>query len=242
MSDQKISKRTNWIAWAVTVVSVYVVGFLWILGPQAIWTFLHGNDQLNTVGDFLAGIFAFPAFILLAAAVLTQRQELNEAREQFEDGKEVTQAQLALIQTQNDIAHKAAKANYKLALHEKRLAVYLRMKECGFALTTSGTIEKETRQRIYAAVEDAKFVFGDEVNEYIKMLSSKTDEIMRISARATRLSNKGRDQGFTEKEEAEWNNAVDAVHALEQWFYENLTYEILEEKFTPSLKLPDDIN
>lgn len=189
-------------------------------------TFLE-NNGLNLLGDALAGVFAPITFLVIVTTLFVQQRQ---AEQTVKD-----------MQEQNRLAKVTAKANYKLALHEKRLAVYIRLKECAFAVVTSGTIERETRQNIYATLEDAKFMFDDQVVNYIADLSEKTDEIMRVIYRETRLGDKRNRMGLTESEEVQWNQALDQRHVLEQWFYDNLTYEILEQHFTPSLRLPEDI-
>jgi hypothetical protein len=207
------------------------------VGPTRVSEFfLDETNDLNNTGDFLAGVFAFPAFVLLAAAVLTQRQELHETREQLKKSQNVIDAQLRQIDKQNDISHRAAQANYKLAIYERRLSVYQRLSECAYPLAEDGIISKETRQQIGQTAKDAKFVFAEEVNEYITALNYKSYDMMRIEVRLKRAERK-----WNEDEVEAWNNALENMHGLEDWFHSNFKYETLDEKFTPSLKLPEDI-
>lgn len=83
----------------------------------------HGQSERS--GDFLAGVFSPLAFIWFVAAVLTQRQELDETREQFADGQAVIDGQMKNIAAQNitsamqfEKAQEAAKQTYKLNHHQ----------------------------------------------------------------------------------------------------------------------------
>ncbi len=121
----------NWLAVAGVVTAVYVIALGYILGPSETWNFLTTTKTLNTVGDFLAGIFAPVALIWLIGAVFTQRQELNETRDQFEANGKVVAAQLKTINEQNDLltaqhnlAIENARKAYKLSLFDKRFEIY----------------------------------------------------------------------------------------------------------------------
>ncbi|MGF6155814.1 hypothetical protein M2267_001042 [Ensifer sp. KUDG1] len=240
MSDKKATK-TNWIAWGLAVVIGYVGVFLWLLGPQSIWTFFHGNTQLNTVGDFLAGIFAFPAFVLLAAAVLTQRQELNETRDQFNKGQGVIDAQMRQIERQNTIALSAARANYKVQVHDKRMIAYQRLLDVEFAIITDGDVTQETRKLIHRCAADAKFVFGDVVNNWIATFIEEARELRRLVYALEALERTLERQGIVPGSRQEWNDALVAIHEKQQWFFDNLTMERVDEVLGESLRLPEDI-
>lgn len=74
--NQRLRKRRRdinwlWVAGAATV--VYVVGAGSVLGWSTIWNFIATDDELNPIGDLVAGMFAPLAFMWLVAAVLTQR-------------------------------------------------------------------------------------------------------------------------------------------------------------------------
>lgn len=126
----KSKNATNWLIWAAAITVLYLIGLGSLIGWQKLVDFLSSPD-LNEIGDFLAGFFSPLAFIWLVAAVLTQRQELNETRNQFDENQKVTEAQLKTIneqfelaKRQNEIAEGTAKKNYKLALFEERYKLY----------------------------------------------------------------------------------------------------------------------
>lgn len=233
-------KNKFWLAWVV--VAAYFAALALTVGPARVLKFfLDENTGLNNLGDFLAGVFAFPAFVLLAAAVVTQRQELRESREQFKNNQEVIDAQLKQIDKQNDLAQRAAKANYKLSIYDKRISVYVTLKNITARIIAAGTIDEETRDLIYEATESAHFVFGDDVGEYVNNLKDKSNELYVANFTFDYLERKRQKVGLNADGEIKMDEVIDKMQELDKWFMENMTYEILEERFTSSLKLPDDI-
>ncbi|MEW9615211.1 hypothetical protein AB3G45_15410 [Shinella sp. S4-D37] len=179
---------------------------------------------LNLLGDTLAGVFAPIAFFVIVATLILQRQTVADIKEQ------------------NRLSRDSAAANYKLAIHDKRLAVYLRLKECAVALSISGSIERESYDKIFAAAEDAKFVFGEDVTGYVTNLREKAWELVRFGFRRQRLDARQNNGLLSEAEAAQLEETIQGLHAVEDWFYENLTDARLDETFGPSLKLPSEIS
>ncbi|EYR79999.1 hypothetical protein [Shinella sp. DD12] len=179
---------------------------------------------LNLLGDTLAGVFAVLAFLAIVATLILQRQTVADIKEQ------------------NRLSRDSAAANYKLAIHDKRLAVYLRLKECAVALSISGSIERESYDKIFASAEDAKFVFGEDVTVYVTDLRDKAWELVRLGFRRRRLDGKQNDGLLSEAEAAQLEQTIAEQHVVEDWFYENLTDALLDQTFGPSLKLPSEIS
>ncbi|WP_373413671.1 hypothetical protein [Ensifer aridi] len=121
----------NWLVVAGVATAAYAVAVGFTLGWSRTWEFLTTTKELNAVGDFLAGIFAPVALIWLVAAVFTQRQELNDTRDQFAENQKVIDEQLKVINAQNELLalqHEQAVENarkaYKLSLFDKRFQIY----------------------------------------------------------------------------------------------------------------------
>lgn len=161
----------NWLIAAAVVTAAYLGFIVWQLGATAILGFLS-SPKLNEIGDFLAGVFSPLAFIWLVAAVLTQRQELTDTREQFAENQKVVDAQLetikdqsALLQQQHTLAEEIAKKTYRLSLFEQRFAIYNETVAIHSKMENSGIIAKN-HSDIKAISTKASFVFGDEVEEF----------------------------------------------------------------------------
>jgi len=233
--------KTNWLLWAVLGIVIYlgIVGNA--IGLDKLRAFFTDTTALNNIGDFLAGIFAVPAFLLLAAAVLTQRQELIDARDQFDDSREVTAAQLGQIEKQNKLAHKAAQANYKLAIFDKRMAVYAKLQECSLAIIADRMLDEKTREMFYTATESANFVFGDDITKYVTELRERHTDFYIAEHRIRYFEKKRQSVPLSIADESNLDASSDLKEKVNIWLMNNFTFAVLEEKFTPSLKLPVDI-
>lgn len=186
------------------------------------------NNGLNLLGDALSGFFAPITFLVVVFTLFIQHKQTKETVKEMRD--------------QNALSKTIANANYRLALHEKRLSVYVRLQQCASQLISQGTIDDAARREIHQATEDAKFVFGDDVMDYTDRLMVRSFEIMRREFKRQRLSQKI-DRGVaTEEDTTAWNQVIDEIHSLENWFLENLTYGRLDEVFSPTLKLPENID
>jgi hypothetical protein len=125
-------KDINWLWVAVVLTAVYVTGVTSVVGWADIRGFFTNPEtELNAIGDFLSGTFAPIAVVWLVAGVMTQRQELGDAREQFRENQEVIDKQLKTIDSQNKLlslqheqAVENAKKAYKLSLFDKRFEIY----------------------------------------------------------------------------------------------------------------------
>lgn len=141
------------------------------------------------MGDFLAGVFAPVALIWLVAAVLTQRQELNETRGQFEENQNVVDAQLKTINAQNALlalqhnqsVENAQKA-YKLNLFDKRFQIYEKFVRFGE--------EHETRDYDYDCYsemvnlsQEVAFVFDQAMEEWISDIGQQIFRMPPVQGR-----------------------------------------------------------
>jgi len=170
------AKRINWLWAAGGFTLVYLVGAALIVGPVRAWTFLTTGD-LNEVGDFLAGVFSPLAFIWLVAAVLTQRQELDDTRHQFAEGQKVIDGQMKNIAAQNltsalqyEKAQEAAKQTYKLNLFEQRFTIYNDLLTIHKELE-SKELSVDHWKRLVTIAERSAFLFPDKVYGYIQNVS-----------------------------------------------------------------------
>ncbi|QIO50383.1 hypothetical protein [Rhizobium leguminosarum] len=133
-----------------------------IYGPRLpVLDGLIGCVSANELGDILAGFFAPAAFIVLIFALWAQglelqaqREELVKTRGEFEQSREVAKAQLDLIEMQNAIAMRTARANYELSLFDRRMDVYISVRQ-----TLLGTNLQNAAGSIYAALIKAKPLF-----------------------------------------------------------------------------------
>ena len=224
-----------------------------------IWGFAHslgkklgvgiGNEGLNNLGDLLSGLFAPVAFIWLVVAVIiqskelaAQREELALTRTEMQDSRAVMQKQADAAETQTKLAFASTRANYQLALYDKRLLVFNQLEQIATDLSTAGGVSSELFKKIRLAVESAKYVFGPNVNDWISLVSKKSYSAVRKQRHADRLLQKHRMGGLSEKEVAQQGDLLDEIGKIESELYDDLSLDKIEDLLSPYLQLPMTID
>ncbi|MQY50075.1 hypothetical protein GAO09_29010 [Rhizobiales bacterium RZME27] len=173
MADRKEVHKTNWLIIAFNASGIYIAGFMvWIIlsAPTTFFT----DPKPNEVGDFLAGLFAPVAFILLACAVVMQRQELKVTREELADNREVVAEQLkqiriqtAMLADQQRKAEESAKQTYKLNLFDKRFDIYNALLTVGQGIEKRGLVVANDAILLAVLTSQASFVFPERVELFL---------------------------------------------------------------------------
>jgi hypothetical protein len=237
---------------AVLITSAYFLAIV------AAWGYAHYHgtklgegieaEKLNILGDLLAGLFAPVAFIWLVVAVMiqskelaAQREELALTREEMQESRAVMQKQADAADQQTRLAIVSTKANYQLALYEKRLAVYTQLDDIAFELSSAGTVSADLQRKIRSSTEAARFVFADDVAGWLRDVSQQSFNAMRFQSRIERLNEKRAQSGLNEQETEKHGELVDHVTAIEMLLYDELASEKIDNLLTPYLKLPATI-
>ena len=230
-------KEANWLKWAGLVTVAYLIAVGWIIGPIRAWSFAT-TGHLNEVGDFLAGVFSPLALIWLVAAVLTQRQELDETREQFIDNRRVVDAQMKTIASQNELlaqqhrhAEDSAKRTYRLNLFEQRYKLYedfiaFGIKHDPYHYAGDAYLE------MVELIQRASFLFGKDIEEWFGEIA----QVIYENAENRRLYTTTSDEGarFTNEEIAK------SISGAESWLWEQFVLaEDRTAKFYPWLHVSD---
>lgn len=163
----------NWLWVAVVLTALYVTGVTSVVGWSDIRAFFTNPEtELNAIGDFLSGTFAPIAVVWLVAGVMTQRQELGDAREQFRENHEVVDQQLKTIDSQNkllSLQHEQsvenAKKAYKLSLFDKRFEIYEKFIQLGDSYKKKPFDHNAYWAMINLSLE-ASFVFDQKLTEW----------------------------------------------------------------------------
>lgn len=236
------AKKANWL-WAAGIFTVvYLTGGLWIVGPVRAWTFIT-TGELNEIGDFLAGVFSPLAFIWLVAAVLTQRQELDETRDQFGENQKVVDAQMKTISGQNELlvlqhqqAEKSASQTYRLNLFDKRFELFKRLSKVHKDMIKFG-ISTATSRTLDDIALGSAFVFSTDIEQYISDLAKSVDDYLSRRSKIGAMDEFGNPVlSLTEKE----NAAVDALRDEKQALIDALSNETLLELMWSSMRVSDN--
>jgi hypothetical protein len=183
MGMKEWMKEANWLKAAGVFTVVYLIGAMLVIGPSRTWAFVTTEGKLNEIGDFLAGVFSPLAFIWLVAAVLTQRQELDETRDQFVENQKVVDAQMSTIERQNErlteqhkLAEESAQRTYRLSLFEQRFEIYNDLIALHNELEDRDLVV-EDQKTIETIAERSAFVFSEKIFSYLTKQSERCTDL-----------------------------------------------------------------
>lgn len=235
--------KINWLLVAFVVTIAYITFIVWKVEFSKIWVFLSSPD-LNEVGDFLAGVFSPLAFIWLVAAVLTQRQELTETRDQFAENQKVVDAQLKtineqsdLLQQQHTLAQETAKKTYRLSLFEERYKIYEEFIAFGKKYD-----EQKYRDPAYTEfvelMQKSTFVFGSDIDDWFHEISENIYHLQDLR-RSGVSKNYDKYGGFVEIYSS---NEVEAeIKKVSNWLNDQFFLAVeRSEKFSASMRVSDN--
>lgn len=237
-------KKTNWLIVASLVTVVYLVGLLYQLGWAKVIKFLSPESDLNAIGDFLAGVFAPVALIWLVAAVFTQRQELNETREQFEENRKIVDAQLKTINSQNSLlalqhnqAAESARRTYRLNLFGERYKIYEEFIAFG-AKHHKSHFMGDAYLQMTELTHRASLVFGREIEEWFEQICQAIHDNEEARRRFVTFE----DDGYGNQTVTFTNEpAAREIEVTEAWLWEqfHLSHE-RTERFYKYLHISDE--
>ncbi|NTA82592.1 hypothetical protein G6L13_19025 [Agrobacterium tumefaciens] len=234
-------KNVNWLLVAGIATIAYVFVLVGWLGLDRILIY-PTNNSLNEVGDFIAGVFSPLAFIWLVAAVLTQRQELTETRDQFAENQKVVDAQLKTINEQSDLlqqqhalAEETAKKTYRLSLFDERYKIYSDFLAFGKKHSSWTNLEAA-----YLEFEDliqrARFVFGDDICDWFGEISDGMYEVVQLrqTPKIPAVSSFGRSiMKFDDETQI-------AINGRRSWLTDQFRLPMERDRFYNSMRISDN--
>ncbi|MCB5203909.1 hypothetical protein LH464_15665 [Neorhizobium sp. T786] len=236
-------KRANWLILAGVLTVVYLVALFWQIGSDRIFTFFSGTTELNAIGDFLAGVFAPLALIWLVAAVLTQRQELNETREQFVESRKVVDAQLKTINSQNDLlqqqhrqAEESAKRTYRLNLFGERYKIYDDLRAFS-AKHAPNHFMGRAHEDMDGLAQRASFVFGEGITDWFVELS---ESIRQIKTLRQKHIDKQYDDSGNYIELYSSTEAAQEISSVESCLFDQLSPAEIQDRLYVAMRVGDD--
>lgn len=240
MLKRKLS--LNALLAAVVGTVAYFAILLWWIDATRLAAFLE-TDQLNEFGDFLAGVFAPLAFLWLIAAVITQRQELNETRDQFKENQKVVDAQMKTIAAQNELlalqhtqAQESAKQTYKLNLFDKRFELYRDFLAFGEKHDKTNYMN-DAYMEMLDLYQRSLFVFERDVSDWFGKIADEIHDHQQYREQETFLY---RNEAGVNVLKFRSENAEKEIESTEAWLFDQFTLlDLRIEKFHPSMRVSD---
>ena len=135
------------------------------------------HNKLNSLGDFLAGLFAPVAFLWLVVTVFLQKQELSLTRQEMVDTrnvmidqaaearaqKEFIEQQTAIMKRQADLAEQTYIKNRKLQMFDRRIEVYDQIKQYS-TVPIYELHQKESYLNFLHLLNKARYLFSGDAN------------------------------------------------------------------------------
>lgn len=249
-------RNIDWLIIGLAVTTIYVGFCVWVLGWGNVAAFVTSKPtELNTIGDFTAGMFAPIAVIWLVAAVLTQRQELEEAREQsrlaqeqFKDNQKVVDEQLATIKSQNELLqlqHKQSVENaekaYRLSLYDKRILIYERFLRIGSEF--SGTKwDDDGYWKLINLAQEAAFLFDSTIEDWFNEMADHVYQFQQYCAEAPLKRAHDGAGNWTVSENPENDEIKKERLKFTAWLDDQFLPEIRLERFEPFMNVSDRIS
>ncbi|MDA5241027.1 hypothetical protein EXN32_22470 [Agrobacterium tumefaciens] len=217
LERQKSSKLRSIIgpfSIGVTLTTLYLGVIIYevlIVGASGEWI---DNNKLNSLGDFLAGLFAPVAFLWLVVTVFLQKQELALTRQEMVETREVmieqaaearaqkefVEQQTAIMKRQADLAEESYKKSRKLEMFDKRMEIYDEIKRYT-EMPFYDFMDGATYMDFLHLINKARYVFaGDEnisnwmhdLSEVVYSCSNEPENVENLKYEWENISSPGR--------------------------------------------------
>ncbi|KQV14013.1 hypothetical protein ASC97_12450 [Rhizobium sp. Root1203] len=212
------------IAYFVIVSVLAWAGNHWLAtneNTQPVKTMVESTG-LNSLGDFLSGFFAPATFLLVLVSTYIQGY---------------------LGERSGALAKVTANANYKFALHDKRLSVYRGLKEMSWELMRNGTFTGDDFPRLGILFAEGQFVFGVEVNDWLTQVKEQGDRLRLANWHRDTLNSRLSATGeLSPIDVTRLDESIDTAIEIDQWMYLHLSEARIDEVMIPYLRLPANID
>lgn len=147
-----------------------------------------------------------------------------------------TFAMLWLQHRQHEHDKKVSDANYRFALHEKRLRVYFVLREFLEDAAVNGRPGREAAAKVLGEARVVPFIFGDDVNREVKWLIDASFSYMRSEVKLDRLDDLYKRHLIKPEQGKQRDELFEKMQMIEDEVFERLTSDSLSEIFHPLLK------
>jgi len=137
---------------------------------------------------------------------------------------------------------RVARANYMLALHERRMEIFNAIEDMFGEFWREGQPSMEAASKLRHAARNAEFIFPEEPLQFMEEIVTKSFEHRRATTKWEPLRARSWDGEPLSPEEVEQRNqALEKRTAVENWFHQQSDDGRLKREFGPYLKLPESI-
>jgi hypothetical protein len=138
---------------------------------------------------------------------------------------------------------KVSRANYALALYEKRLEVYFEIEQFFSVFFREGRVTSDAVSNLRHKCRNARFLFPDKPLAFVDEIVEKSFQLGRAEFRWEPLRERAEhDRGvLSPKERENLEDALNEMHGIASWFRDQINQGRLAAEFDPYLKLPESL-
>lgn len=137
---------------------------------------------------------------------------------------------------------RTSSANYKVALFDKRLNVFDNIEEYFSSFMREGRPSIEEVMKLRAKVRNANFLFPPEPLKFVQEVVNKSFEYQKFYLVREPLRERAwNKEELSEEEVARKDAALERMHAIQNWFLEQIQSERLRKEFSPYISLPQSL-
>lgn len=187
------------------------------------------NYGLNLLGDSLAGVMALVTLLVVVASLALQMQTAKETVKEMKE--------------QNDVAKAVARANYKFALFDKRMAVFTVFGEDLLGTGLTGSFNTDVYHRLLKASAEAESLFfsDTDISAWTKRMIGAARDIVVIQMRLRELQTRQDNGEFGEIDQTNLGRHRLALETAQNVFRTAYDWRNAKEYFLPYLRLDSDI-
>jgi hypothetical protein len=247
-------KRVDVLAIAILIALIYLGVVIGLQMEYGLSTWAE-DQHLNILGDSIGGLTAPLALIFLVAAVIIQRQELILTKKELAASAKALSDQVIeqrqhreFVGQQTELMRKEAEASaentrkaYKLSLFDRRYAIYLDLKGLRDRMRGGGVQWWNLAENLYDLNNRARFLFGDDLNNWLQWLRDEVEQTARLSDSVNKLTS----DGWIKASDLDPSirDEVSSGHAQLEAKYSvvmtNLDHHVLYKVFAESMEVTD---
>ena len=143
---------------------------------------------------------------------------------------------------QHNFRKKVDRANYKLALFDKRMTTYLALEDMLRAFIREGGPPIEDVIKLRHEARNASFLLPDKACSFIEEIVEKGFDYKKASVVWEPLRKRAYEgETLPPADGVKLKKLVEEMHEIINWFLEQINNNRLQDEFSPFLKLPESV-
>lgn len=196
---------------------------------------------LNLLGDTLSGVFAPATFLIVVITAYWQNRQTKQNIAEMANTVKLMKDQVDIAEEQLAIQWASTDANWKLSLFDKRMKIYMELQQICLEMGDKGKVDPNLLTRLSAVGNEIRFVFGPDVQLWIKGVLGKVENALKIRSEWSRLFTSQGMPDRTEDDEIAMSEADLLFRHKEREIDAALDWDIVKENLDKHIMFPHRI-